>query len=131
MVAATPGADVAQLSSWATVRRHAGFRSIFLMAEDTAGLIGGALVLHRRLPVIGSVGYLPYGPVLPDGASRDAAGIAMCAALAGLTDRGLRALFVQPPRGGEPLWTYLAAWRDFVQGQPADRSVLSGWTADR
>jgi hypothetical protein len=101
MVAATQGADVAQLSPWAAVRRHAGFQPIFVMAEDAAGLIGGALVLYRRLPAFGGVGYLPYGPVLPDGASQDAAGNAVCAALTGLTDRGLRALFVQPPHGGD------------------------------
>jgi hypothetical protein len=45
MVAATPGADVAQLSSWATVRRHARFLPVFVLAEDATGLIGGALVL--------------------------------------------------------------------------------------
>jgi hypothetical protein len=37
----------------------------------------------------------------------------------------------QPPIPADPLWVYLAAWRDFVQGQPADRSVLTGWTGDR
>jgi hypothetical protein len=67
LVAATPGTDVAQLSAWADVRRHAGFRPILALAEDADGPVGGALVLHRRLPALGSIGYLPLGPVLPAG----------------------------------------------------------------
>jgi lipid II:glycine glycyltransferase (peptidoglycan interpeptide bridge formation enzyme) len=103
LVATSAHSDVAQLSAWAAVRRHAGFTPIFLLASSTGRTVGGALVLQRRLPGFGGIGYLPYGPVLPvDGdGDRAATEAALCHALAELTGTHLRALFVQPPMGAE------------------------------
>jgi hypothetical protein len=101
LVASTPAADVAQLSTWAEVRRHVGFAPIFVFAEDAGRMVGGAAVLYRRLPLLGGVGYLPYGPVLPRDAAPAEVADVVCNALARLAGRHLAALFVQPPRGAD------------------------------
>ncbi|MGH3586590.1 MAG: lipid II:glycine glycyltransferase FemX [Pseudonocardia sp.] len=100
LVATTAGTDVAQTSAWAGVRRQAGFTPIFVFAHSAGRLVGGALVLHRRLPGVGDIGYVPYGPVVCVDGPRAATEAALCSALAHLTARQLRALFVQPPQGG-------------------------------
>jgi lipid II:glycine glycyltransferase (peptidoglycan interpeptide bridge formation enzyme) len=101
LVATTPKADAAQLSAWAQVRRQVGCVPLFVFAETAGALVGGALVLHRRLPGLGDIGYLPFGPVLHPDADRPATTDAVCRAIACLAGRGLAALFVQPPRGAE------------------------------
>jgi lipid II:glycine glycyltransferase (peptidoglycan interpeptide bridge formation enzyme) len=99
LVATTVGTDVAQMSAWAGVRRQAGFTPIFLLARSADRMAGGAMVLQRRLPGLGGLGYVPYGPVLSVDGPPAATEAALCSALAHLTGRQLRALFVQPPRG--------------------------------
>lgn len=122
LVATTPHADVAQLSAWARVRRQAGCVPLFVFAETAGELVGGALVLHRRLPGLGDIGILPYGPVLRPDADRAAIVDAICRAIAGLARRGLAALFVQPPRGAEDVSRRLLelGFRPFTdEGSPA------------
>lgn len=122
LVATTPRADVAQLSAWARVRRQAGSLPLFVFAETAGALVGGALVLHRRLPGLGDIGILPYGPVLRPDADRAATADAICRAIAGLAGRGLAALFVQPPRGAEDVSRRLLqlGFRPFTdEGAPA------------
>ncbi|HEU0086954.1 MAG TPA: hypothetical protein VFQ77_04800, partial [Pseudonocardiaceae bacterium] len=72
LVSSTPGGDVTQLPAWADLWRQAGFLPLYLLARQDDRLVGGALVLQRQLPVLGVVGYLPYGPVLAPWAPRDA-----------------------------------------------------------
>jgi lipid II:glycine glycyltransferase (peptidoglycan interpeptide bridge formation enzyme) len=103
LVATTAGTDVAQMSAWAGVRRQAGFTPIFVLAHSAGRTVGGALVLQRRLPGLGGLGYVPYGPVLSIYAPRAATEAALCHALAHLGGRQLRALFVQPPRGDDAI----------------------------
>src|SRR4051794_41901582 len=62
--ARTPRRDVAQLSSWADVRRTAGYEPTFITAraggDVTGDVAGGAVVLHRRLgPGLGPGAYPP------------------------------------------------------------------------
>jgi hypothetical protein len=54
-----PGSDVNQLSAWADVRRAAGFEPLYVLVRRGAELVGGALVMGRRLPLVGEVGYVP------------------------------------------------------------------------
>lgn len=95
-------ADVAQLSGWARVRARAGFRPLYVLAERDGRLAGGAQVLVRRLPGVGAVGYVPYGPLVaacisdPHAVQQELAD-----GLAHLGRRHLRVLFVQPPLGAE------------------------------
>lgn len=102
LVSEKEGSDVSQLSGWANVRReHAGFVPRYVLARQAGRLVGGALVLQRRLPVLGSVGYLPYGPVIAAGEPREPAVTALAQALHDLARRELTGLFVQPPADGQ------------------------------
>jgi lipid II:glycine glycyltransferase (peptidoglycan interpeptide bridge formation enzyme) len=100
MVAATPQADVSQLSAWARLRGTVGYRPLYVLAWRGAALVGGAQILHRRFPVLGAVGYLPYGPVIaPAIDSREEVCRELSAALAHIARQRLQMLFVQPPDG--------------------------------
>ena len=79
-----------------------------MVASDAGGIRGGAQVLLRRLPVLGTVGYVPLGPVLDtdEPALRDAVLHAVRRVGA---QRGNRLLVVQPPAGHDGVVTALAA----------------------
>lgn len=94
LVDATPGSDAAQLSSWARFRSSYGNRPLYVFVYDRDTLIGGAQILQRRVPVVGTIGYVQHGPVC----TTAAAGEAVATALAELGRRRFRMLFVQPPR---------------------------------
>jgi lipid II:glycine glycyltransferase (peptidoglycan interpeptide bridge formation enzyme) len=102
LVRTTPGSDVAQLSAWADVRRPAGFQPLYLLVRQGTELVGGALVMTRKLPLIGEVGYVSYGPMLALDNDREPAVTEMVAALRE-SKRKLRALFVQPPLGHDDI----------------------------
>ena len=105
LVDRTPGTDVTQFSVWGELRSRVGFTPLYLLAYQAGELVGGALILTRRFPVLGSVGYLPYGPLVsPDvPASVDAEAVrqALVDTLVMLSRRRLRILFIQPPEGAE------------------------------
>jgi lipid II:glycine glycyltransferase (peptidoglycan interpeptide bridge formation enzyme) len=120
-----PGTDVTQHVAWGRVRQMAGFESSFLLAYRGSSLVGGAQLFRRRLPLVGGIGYLPYGPLIFSLAQRDHVRAALCAALRDLPALGLRALFIQPPDGGEEISDELLAlgFRHSVAGI-APRSTL-------
>jgi lipid II:glycine glycyltransferase (peptidoglycan interpeptide bridge formation enzyme) len=93
----TPGSDVAQLSSWASIRQESGFDPLYVFAHEEDRLVGGALVLERPLPMIGRVGYVSNGPVVSPAAPREPVVDRLSAAMERLARGRLRALFVQPP----------------------------------
>ena len=99
-VAGMPGSDVAQLSSWAVVRRDAGFRPLHVFAYQDGRLVGGVLVLERRLPVIGRIGYVSSGPLVSAGVPRGPVVNRLGDAMHRLARTRLHALFVQPPADG-------------------------------
>ncbi len=102
LVDRTPGTDVTQLSVWAGLRGRVGFTPLYLLAYYGPDLVGGAQILTRRVPVLGGVGYLPYGPlVAPDAPVADDVRRALVDALEVLSRRRLRVLFVQPPEGAQ------------------------------
>lgn len=103
LVARTEGTDVTQLSAWARIRALAGYRPLYLLAYRGAALVGGALVLRRRLGGALSIGYVPYGPVIEAGIGGRAA---VCAALVEAlveTSTRFQMLFIQPPEHGEDI----------------------------
>ncbi|NMB54031.1 MAG: peptidoglycan bridge formation glycyltransferase FemA/FemB family protein [Leptolinea sp.] len=59
----TPGSHYAQTSKWARVQSIRGFECTRIMLHSASGIIGGAQILCRRLPIIGSFGYITRGPV--------------------------------------------------------------------
>ncbi|MGH8920693.1 MAG: lipid II:glycine glycyltransferase FemX, partial [Actinomycetes bacterium] len=107
LVSHTPRSDVAQLSAWSAVRRQAGFASRYVLVRRAGRLVGGALVLQRRLPVLGVVGYVSHGPVIAPGAGRTAVVPAVSIALAGLGRQHLSGLFVQPPDRADDISDHL------------------------
>ena len=100
MVTATPQADVSQLSTWARLRGTVGYQPLYVLVWRGTDLVAGAQILRRRFPVLGLVGYLPYGPlVAPTIASREEVCRELSDALAHIARQRLQMLFVQPPEG--------------------------------
>lgn len=104
LVDGTAGSDVTQLTAWARLRGRVGYLPLYLLAFQAGELVGGAQILHRPVPVLGSIGYLPYGPVIST-AVADRSGIyrELGDALDTLGRHRLRMLFIQPPEGAENL----------------------------
>lgn len=95
-----PAADVAQLSAWARVRAEAGMSALLVLAHRDDRLLGGAQVLLRRVPVIGSVGYVAYGPLVDAAEDPGPVSEALAGELAALARTRIRMLFVQPSADG-------------------------------
>jgi lipid II:glycine glycyltransferase (peptidoglycan interpeptide bridge formation enzyme) len=97
-----------QSSYWGEVKSIIGWRAIRVLVTRDRDIYGGAQVLLRKLPVIGSVGYVPLGPVLgtDDAVLRDLV-------FQGLQTivRKQRVLFlvVQPPIGQDNVAAHLQA----------------------
>jgi lipid II:glycine glycyltransferase (peptidoglycan interpeptide bridge formation enzyme) len=109
LVGGTEGTDVTQLSAWARVRALAGYRPIYLLAYQRAQLVGGALVLWRRLWGVVPISYLPYGPVIgAEVGDRAAVRAALVEELVGFADRQ-RLMFVQPPEHADDVSAALLA----------------------
>jgi Acetyltransferase (GNAT) domain len=103
LVRSVPHSDVAQLSVWARLREQAGYRAVYVFAENGEGrLAGGAQVLTRRVPGLGTIGYLAHGPLVSP-AAVDPATVdsALVGSIAHLGRRRFRLLVVQPPDGAE------------------------------
>jgi lipid II:glycine glycyltransferase (peptidoglycan interpeptide bridge formation enzyme) len=102
LVDRTPGTDVTQFSVWGGLRSRVGFTPLYLLAYQAGELVGGAQILTRRFPALGSVGYLPYGPLVsPDAPAAEDIRRALVDALVRLSRRQLRILFIQPPECAE------------------------------
>ena len=96
----TPGGHHLQSSLWGQVKSVLGWRAVRIAAVCDGRIRGGAQLLLRRLPAVGSVGYVPLGPVLDrdDPALRDA--VLRWVQLVGRRS-STRFLVVQPPAGHE------------------------------
>lgn len=104
LVDSTAGSDVTQLTAWARLRGRVGYAPLYLLALQTGELVGGAQIMYRRVPVLGSVGYLPYGPVIsPAAIDRGRICWELAEGLETLARRRLRMLFIQPPEGADDL----------------------------
>jgi lipid II:glycine glycyltransferase (peptidoglycan interpeptide bridge formation enzyme) len=106
-VDSVPGSDVAQLSAWARIRQEAGYRPLYLLAQRDGQVVGGALVLERRLPVVGRFGYVSNGPLVSPAVAPEPVIDRLVAMLDDLARSRLRALFVQPPANGHEIGTRL------------------------
>ncbi|MDT7686987.1 MAG: hypothetical protein QOG57_7297, partial [Pseudonocardiales bacterium] len=117
LVAETKESDVTQLSGWAAVRRTVGYGPLYVFAWQSDVLVGGAQVLVRRVPLLGRIGYVSYGPIVAAAASRAAVVAALADALEGLGRTRLCALFVQPVEGDDVSAALLArGFRDSMAG---------------
>ncbi|MQA15001.1 MAG: GNAT family N-acetyltransferase [Pseudonocardiaceae bacterium] len=96
------GSDVPQLCAWARIRRNAGYAAMYVLVRQHGELVAGAQILHRRLPLLGAIGYVPYGPVIAPGvAGREAICGELARALQRLSRTRLAVMFVQPPEGAD------------------------------
>jgi lipid II:glycine glycyltransferase (peptidoglycan interpeptide bridge formation enzyme) len=132
LVSHTPRSDVAQLSTWSAVRRQAGFVPRYVLARRAGWLVGGAVILQRRLPMLGVVGYVPHGPVIAPGPGRAAVAHTVSTALADLGRRHLSGLFIQPPEGAEDISAHLLrlGFRPSVAGIAPAASIRIDLTRD-
>lgn len=72
-VSAHPRAHILQLSSWAGQKRPYGWESARLALMKDDQIVAGAQLLFRRLPFrLGTMAYLPMGPLLVNGSWRTA-----------------------------------------------------------
>lgn len=103
-VAETPGSDVSQLNAWARVRSATGCAPLYVLVHRDGELVAGAQILERRLPVLGKIGYIAYGPVIdPSISGREHVRRVLGRALDDLARHRLRMLFIQPPEGAEDI----------------------------
>ncbi|MBW4438610.1 MAG: peptidoglycan bridge formation glycyltransferase FemA/FemB family protein [Pleurocapsa minor GSE-CHR-MK-17-07R] len=84
-VHARPRAHALQLSGWAGLKRPYGWGSARVaLADKTGALVAGAQMLLRPLPLrLGTMAYLPFGPILTHYDQRDALWDAIHAAARG------------------------------------------------
>ena len=72
-VNAHPRAHILQLSAWAGQKRPYGWESARVALADGDQIVAGAQILFRRLPFrLGTMAYLPMGPLLADNGQREA-----------------------------------------------------------
>lgn len=106
-VAAMPGGHHVQTHPWASIKARQGWRALHLVVKNRAGIAGGAQILVKRLPVIGSIGYLDRGPLVSPHAPTVAG--PLIEQLKQLARRcAIRSLVVQPPAIG-------FAWEQILQ----------------
>jgi hypothetical protein len=121
----SPGSDVAQLSGWGRVRALAGFEAIYVFVEAGGDLLGGAQILVRHIPLLGPIGYVPYGPVVAASTAREeAVRESLAAALDAVGRRRVRLLFVQP-QGGDDATSAALLRRGF---RPSDANIAPSAT---
>jgi lipid II:glycine glycyltransferase (peptidoglycan interpeptide bridge formation enzyme) len=120
-VAQADGGDVVQSAAWGRSKDAMGFRvAIAVCHEPDGGILGGGLVVAKRLTLLGgrlplvTVGYVARGPLV---ASEDPARVTrvLDAIEATARELGVAHLVVQPPAGGEAIATALAA-RGYAAG---------------
>jgi lipid II:glycine glycyltransferase (peptidoglycan interpeptide bridge formation enzyme) len=71
-VVAHPRAHILQLSAWAGQKRPYGWESARIALADGDQIVGGAQILFRRLPFrLGTMAYLPMGPLLTERGQRE------------------------------------------------------------
>lgn len=62
-VTSQPRAHVLQQSAWGDLKRHFGWQvERVALVEGESRIVAGAQVLFRRLPVMGTMAYVPMGP---------------------------------------------------------------------
>lgn len=91
------GGHVLQSSAWARIREQQGWRPEYVRVGEALPL---ALVLWRRLPLFGEMGYAPRGPIVAPG-DRDGLAHALEALAELARERGAVLLKVDPELTGD------------------------------
>jgi lipid II:glycine glycyltransferase (peptidoglycan interpeptide bridge formation enzyme) len=66
-LAHTPGGHHVQTSLWAQVKALLGWRAVRVVVTQGERIVAGAQMLMRPLSLLGSVGYIPKGPLFASG----------------------------------------------------------------
>ncbi len=88
-----------QSSLWSAVKAINGWRTKRITVSQAGRIVGGAQLLIRNVRCVGSIGYVPKGPVLPS-EDRVLADDLLKRIREMATAERLRVLFVQPPENG-------------------------------
>ncbi|GIU88336.1 MAG: hypothetical protein KatS3mg009_2851 [Acidimicrobiia bacterium] len=102
-VGEVPGGHYAQLSAWARLRGTSGWRARRIVVSRRGEVVGGAQLLLRPLPVVGSLGYVPRGPLLAAGPGAPPPDLVVDALERVARGERVRHLAVQPPLGADEL----------------------------
>ncbi len=100
-VSSIAGGHHVQTSLWAQAKVHLGWRAVQVRLQDPQ-LLGGAHVLLRPLPVVGTVAYVPKGPVFAY-PSPALTSVFMKALYEVIKQYRVRYIVVQPPEHAEEI----------------------------
>lgn len=116
-IEATPGGDIVQTTVWAQSKRALGFETCHVIVRSDNRILGGALVVIKRLGPLGAVGYVARGPLVDTGEPAHLPAVLDEIEHAARA-RGVRHLVIQPPEGGDDISAALAA-RGYTPDAPA------------
>jgi peptidoglycan pentaglycine glycine transferase (the first glycine) len=108
-LAETPGGHHVQSSLWARVKAGLGWGSTRVVVTQEEQIVAGAQILVRQLPLIGTVGYVPKGPLL----ARDdpvLTELVINKLQQVAKTQHIHYLAVQPPHNGEIIAQQLPRW---------------------
>jgi lipid II:glycine glycyltransferase (peptidoglycan interpeptide bridge formation enzyme) len=88
-----------QSSLWSQVKSANGWKSRRVVALQCGQIVGGAQLLIRKIRLVGSVGYLPKGPILVNDDADLAQELILRIRQIASRER-IKVLFIQPPQYG-------------------------------
>jgi lipid II:glycine glycyltransferase (peptidoglycan interpeptide bridge formation enzyme) len=96
-----PGGHHVQTTRWAEVKRTVGWRAVRVEVRRRGELTGGLQLLLRRIGGLGSVGFVPRGPVVGHDAGAGIVHVVLDNLETVARDERVLHLKVQPPAGSE------------------------------
>ena len=108
-VAETPGGHHAQTSLWEQLKASLGWRTTRIIVRQQRAIIGGAQLLIRTVPLVGSVGYVTKGPLL-SGNNEILEDLIMNQIHQVSKVNHIRYLVVQPPNNRQDLSIRMSNW---------------------
>lgn len=109
-MAGAEGGELLQSSLWAKLKASAGWRVVRIVATRDAHVVGGAQILLRPLPFpLGSIGYIPRGPVLAND-DPELADLVMQKIRRVARRQRIQCLFLQTPPARPQLARQLSEW---------------------
>lgn len=122
-VTSIPGGLYQQSTVWARVKVRAGWRTTRVAVGTSDRIVAGAQLLVRPFPLLGNIGYVPNGPLVPSGDVASARAI-LHHLLAAAARNRVRYLAVQPPSLDEALERELAT-QNFLPSPDVGRASVT------
>jgi lipid II:glycine glycyltransferase (peptidoglycan interpeptide bridge formation enzyme) len=116
-VTQTPGGDIVQTTAWAQGKRALGFETDQVNVRRHGEIVGGALIVVKRLRPFGRVAYVARGPLVSPDCPEEAARV-LDAVERIARARRIHHLIVQPPEGGDAVVAELAS-RGYAPNAPS------------